>query len=408
MAPRIEAQEIETYWNIFSTRTNGGKFLTGEQAAPLLKNSGLRDDQLERVWDVADVDNDGNLDFEEFCVAMRIIFDIVNGEYADVPATLPDWLVPESKAHLVQANRALTGKQVQFETVDDDSDTPGLKDGFDWYMNPQDKAKYESIYQENRDMRGEVSFSSLEDLYDSLDVPDTDIRSAWNLVNPAASPSISKDACLAFLHILNNRHEGYRIPRTVPASLRASFERNQIDYQVDSRRNAPLGSAAAAASRWAARADESTSTGRKAKFGDQYLTRLGRGGFKAQGTDFSTAKTDDWEEVRLKKQLADLEAKMERLEADANRGRGGGKRDSKPALVKRELEQLLDYKRKELRELEEGGGGNGKGNKGGLRGVADDLQTVKEQVDGLEAHLSSRMQVLEQLRREIDDEKAGR
>ncbi|KAI6363081.1 endocytosis defective- protein [Pyricularia grisea] len=396
MAPRIEAQEIETYWNIFSARTNGSKFLTGEQAAPVLKNSGLRDDQLERVWDLADVDNDGNLDFEEFCVAMRVIFDILNGEHADVPTTLPDWLVPESKAHLVQANRALTGKQVQFERVDDDPDSPGLKDGFDWYMSPADKSKYESIYQENRDMRGEVSFGALEDLYESLDVPDTDIRSAWNLINPSAGPTINKDACLAFLHILNYRHEGYRIPRTVPASLRASFERNKIDYQVDKQ----------GASRWATKADDETSTGRKAKFGDQYLTRLGRGSFKTSGTDFSSAQADsEWEEVRLKKQLAELDAKMARVEADAER-RKGGKRDSKPALVKRELEQLLDYKRKQLREIEEG---NTKGQGGGsLKGIQDDLQTVREQTDGLASHLRSRQKHLEELRRQIEDEKAGR
>ena len=43
-----------------------------------------------------------------------------------------------------------------------------------------------------------------------------------------------------------------------------------------------------------------------------------------------------------------------------------------------------------------------------MKGVADEIETVKEQVDGLESHLRSRQGVLAELQQEIENEKARR
>ncbi|RPA94471.1 hypothetical protein L873DRAFT_1814273 [Choiromyces venosus 120613-1] len=403
----ISQADVEKYWEIFSAHSKDGQRITGDQAFTMLKNSGLNDDQLAKIWDLADVDRDGDLDFEEFCVAMRLIFDLVNGEYKQVPKTLPSFLIPESKAHLVTASQALSDDPPRFERFDDDEDdTPGLKDGFDWYMSPADRARYEGIYSANAGEHGQLRFNALEELYDGINVPDTDIRFAWNLVNPSASAAIGKDQALVFLHILNNRHEGYRIPRSVPASLRATFQKSQISYDLDKNEDiiskTKLGKGR----------DMNTITGKKEAFGESYLTRLGvggRGNYKHSGTDFSASKDQDWEEVRLKRELAELETKIAETEAAAEKRRnrdkfGGG--GSGAALVKRELEQMLDYKRRTLRELEEGGGLAKSG--ANLKGVREDLEMVREQVNALEQHLKSREDVLAGLLREIEEEKAKR
>jgi Cytoskeletal-regulatory complex EF hand len=87
---RITEAEQRKYWEIFTALNPVNGYLTGFQAKAVLENSELDNRQLEAIWDLADVDNgtvpltkslttDGNLDFEEFCVAMRLIFDVING-----------------------------------------------------------------------------------------------------------------------------------------------------------------------------------------------------------------------------------------------------------------------------------------------------------------------------------------
>lgn len=78
--------------------------------------------------------------------------------YKELPNRLPSYLVPESKIHLVDANQALNNTAPLIEKAQElDDDTPGLKDGFDWYMSPSDKDKYDKIYSANTDGHGQLS-----------------------------------------------------------------------------------------------------------------------------------------------------------------------------------------------------------------------------------------------------------
>jgi len=81
---------------------------------------------------------------------------------------------------------------------------------------------------------------------------------------------------------------------------------------------------------------------------------------------------------------------------------------SKQALVKRELEQMLDYKRQQLRELDDATKESGKTGGASLSSLREDLDMVRQQVDALESHLRSREEVLATVKAEIEQEKASR
>lgn len=89
----IDPQEKASYDNLFKgVDTMGRGFITGEQAVRFFSNSGLPEDILAGIWDLADINSEGQLSRDEFAVAMYLIRQQRKGD--PLPQTLPSNLIP--------------------------------------------------------------------------------------------------------------------------------------------------------------------------------------------------------------------------------------------------------------------------------------------------------------------------
>jgi len=74
--------------------------LSGMNAKAVLTASGLDTPTLKQVWALADCDQDGQLDADEFAVAMFLINGLRSRSLSELPASIPPALIPPSKRHL--------------------------------------------------------------------------------------------------------------------------------------------------------------------------------------------------------------------------------------------------------------------------------------------------------------------
>jgi len=89
----ISPQEKSSYDNLFKgVDTMGRGFITGDQAVRFFSDSGLPEDVLAGIWDLADINSEGQLSRDEFAVAMYLIRQQRKGD--QLPTTLPPNLIP--------------------------------------------------------------------------------------------------------------------------------------------------------------------------------------------------------------------------------------------------------------------------------------------------------------------------
>ncbi|KAI8096934.1 P-loop containing nucleoside triphosphate hydrolase protein [Halteromyces radiatus] len=84
-----------SYYPVFqSSHPRDGK-ISGGAVKPILMESGLPNDDLAKIWRLADWDADGYMDLDEFSVAMHLIKAVQAG--APLPEKLPSTLMPSRK-----------------------------------------------------------------------------------------------------------------------------------------------------------------------------------------------------------------------------------------------------------------------------------------------------------------------
>ncbi|KAN0063587.1 hypothetical protein ACQY0O_004035 [Thecaphora frezii] len=95
----LSKEEKKSYDAIFRAwDSSGSGFISGDVAREVFGQSGLDRERLMQIWHLADTENRGKLNINEFHVAMGLIYRALNGN--EVPEQLPAELVPPSARDL--------------------------------------------------------------------------------------------------------------------------------------------------------------------------------------------------------------------------------------------------------------------------------------------------------------------
>lgn len=100
----ITSSDKAQFDQIFATVDTAKRgFVTGEQAVGFFSRSGLSEEALAQIWDLADINSEGQLTRDEFAVAMYLIRHQKRDPGNVLPQTLPANLIPPSRRRLPTA-----------------------------------------------------------------------------------------------------------------------------------------------------------------------------------------------------------------------------------------------------------------------------------------------------------------
>uniref|UniRef100_A0A287DGI8 Epidermal growth factor receptor substrate 15-like 1 n=1 Tax=Ictidomys tridecemlineatus TaxID=43179 RepID=A0A287DGI8_ICTTR len=242
----VRVEEKAKFDGIFESLLPINGLLSGDKVKPVLMNSKLPLDVLGRVWDLSDIDKDGQLDRDEFAVAMHLVYRALEKE--PVPSVLPPSLIPPSKRKKTVFPGAVPVLPASPPPKDSLRSTPShgsvsslnstgslspkhsikqTQPTVTWVVPVADKMRFDEIFlKTDLDLDGYVSGQEVKEIFMHSGLTQNLLAHIWALADTRQTGKLSKDQfALAMYFIQQKVSKGIDPPQVLSPDMVPPSER---------------------------------------------------------------------------------------------------------------------------------------------------------------------------------------
>ncbi|KAE8449707.1 hypothetical protein EG329_007482 [Mollisiaceae sp. DMI_Dod_QoI] len=259
--PPLTPEKAGQYAALFEKSGASNGVLPGEQARSIFERSALPNEVLGRIWNLADTEQKGSLQVNEFVIAMHLLASFKVGALRALPNILPPGLyeaaarrppsrqssgagamsaIPRQFSGAARAGSPLSRPAYAPppQQFPQNSGTTG-----DWAITPADKAKFDNIYNDlDRTNRGFITGDEAVPFFSESKLPEEALAQIWDLADINSAGHLTRDEFAVAMYLIRQqrgKRDGREsLPATLPPNLIPPSMRNQV-------RPAPLATAPA-------------------------------------------------------------------------------------------------------------------------------------------------------------------
>ncbi|KAH6983037.1 hypothetical protein BKA56DRAFT_582855 [Ilyonectria sp. MPI-CAGE-AT-0026] len=258
--PPLTPEKVAQYAGLFERQGfQGGAHLPGDQARQIFEKSGLPNEILGRIWQLADTEQRGALALTEFVIAMHLLTSMKTGALRALPSILPAGLY-EAAARRPASRQSSTGPAIsaiprqvsgsaQMRTgsplgrppmspqgtgvvpLGPPTMSPQSTGANDWVVTAADKARFDQIYADlDKTNKGFITGEEAVPFLSQSSLPEDTLAQIWDLSDTNSQGHLTRDQFAIAMYLIRQQRGGRSVPlpSTLPLNLIPPSLRNQV------------------------------------------------------------------------------------------------------------------------------------------------------------------------------------